>query len=105
MAHTYWISFKISNEGPFRATYEGRYQALESAIAFSTKTVLWKETPSFIVFDTDSDEDAIVAEITKAIDASADLAVLCRIGSGAARSVGRFHDEDIFTLMPFLTAS
>jgi hypothetical protein len=102
MARIYWLAYRIADHGPYRATWPGRYQALESAVAFVTDTVLWKETPSFILFDSEETLDEIRSHIGKAIDASVDLAVLCDPEAKTGSIIGTAQDDDIFTLLPFM---
>jgi hypothetical protein len=97
----YWITFHIEDEVVRNKNWNDRYNALIAAIDRNS-TRWWFETTSFIAFESISSIDGLAYKFKAAIAPSKDLFLLRLMDSRSARICGRFTDQTIFKVMPYL---
>jgi hypothetical protein len=100
---TYWISFRIDERTIQGRGYQERYDALHEAV-LSSAPRYWKETTSFIAFESTDSIDGIAQACKGAIAPSYDLFLIRTMDSKDARICGQNADRDIYVLMPYLQA-
>lgn len=84
----YWLSFRIENLPVSGRTYQQRYDALEAAVA-ADSVDMWKETTSFIVFESNEEDiDVLALSFKAAIAPSHDYFLFRRMDSSTARFCG-----------------
>ena len=93
-----WISFRIAKKDVGGKTYEQRYSALEQAID-DISTTVWKETTSFIIFETSTSFETAANNFKATIAPSTDLFLMRQMETKKATICGKYDDEDIFDLM------
>lgn len=96
-----WISFRIAKKTVAGKTYDQRYEALEKAV-LEIADNHWKETTSFIVFETTVAFDTAARTFRSKIAPEHDLFLLRRMDNKKATICGDNEDEDIFDLIPYL---
>lgn len=94
----YWISFRIAKREVNNRSYQQRHDGLEAAIE-DVSTNYWKETTSFIVFETESDFNALARAIKGEISLEHDLFLIRRMDQKSAYICGDNDDPSIFDLM------
>jgi len=97
----YWLSFRIHDDAAKGKTYDERYGAFEESILAHSPTY-WKETTSFIIFNSSADIDTIAANLKIIIDPAVDLFLLRKMNVKSARICGANHDPGIFNLITYL---
>lgn len=93
-----WISFRISEKTVGGKTYDDRYDALEKAVK-DISSNYWKETTSFIVFETDTGFNTAARSFKAAIAPTVDLFLVRRMEAKKAIICGANDDDNIFDLM------
>jgi hypothetical protein len=98
---TYWLAFRIEAKTVGNRSWEDRYNALIAAIERNS-TQRWFETTSFIAFESISSIDGLAYKLKGAIAPSKDMFLLRVMDARTARLCGRFDDQTIFKVMPYL---
>lgn len=96
-----WISFRIAKKTVGGKTYDQRYDALEKAV-LDISSVYWKETTSFIIFETDTGFDSAAKTFKSKIAPSEDLFIMRKMDAKKAVICGNNDDDDIFEMMDYL---
>lgn len=94
----YWISFRIADRVADRKSYQQRYAGLESAIK-DMSTRYWKETTSFIIFETDTGYRAAAQRFKREISPEFDLFLLRYMENKRAIICGDNDDDTIYDMM------
>lgn len=94
----FWISFRIAKKVSGGKTYQQRYEGLENTIS-EISTLEWKETTSFIVFESGSSLTAIAGRLKREISPKDDLFIIRKMDAKDAIVCGDVEDDDIYHLM------
>jgi len=94
----YWITFRIEDEVVGGKSWDDRHNALVATIDRNSIR-WWRETTSFIAFESTSSIDGLAYKFKAAIAPSTDLFLIGEMGAKPARICGRFTDRSIFEFM------
>ena len=93
----FWISFRIADKTVNGKTYNQRRDGLETAIG-SVSSAWWKETTSFIVFETRQTLETVARTIKREIAPACDLFLIRRMDAKAAIICGNNDEPEIYDL-------
>jgi len=96
-----WISFRIAKKTVGGKTYDQRYEALENAVQ-DISSMYWKETTSFIVFETDTAFKSAAKTFKDKIEPGHDLFLMRKMDAKEAIICGKNDDNDIYEMMNYL---
>lgn len=97
----YWVSFRV-NDSEKKATYVKRRQSIYDAME-SMASKFWKETTSFIVFESELESTkSVTTHLTRQLLEGYDTVVVRKVDHTNCFIWGLIDDPDIFELMPTL---
>lgn len=91
---TYWITFRIKEEGD----YYDRYERLTDTI--QALGLHWKEPTSFYLLRCDGDIDLLADRLGGCVSQTMDLVLIATTDGRQARIIGQPSDSDLYTLLP-----
>ena len=94
---TYWLTFRIADDGHFAA----QHRKIVAAVASAAEGRVWDEPAAFCLFRSKLSIDALADHIATALRLDRDFALIGMPHHKAARVLGHWKDDRVRSLIPF----